>query len=79
MILYSAQFLSFPGFSGDKFKIPGFSRAFHDQNKNPGFSKISREGGVRTLKCIVSTDEDPSLRIQSLAIINSRSVSTKLN
>ena len=28
---------------------------------------------------IISTDEDPSLRIESSAIINLRSVSTKLN
>ena len=29
--------------------------------------------------CIISTDEDPSLRIESSAIINLRGVSTKLN
>ena len=29
--------------------------------------------------CIISTDEDPSLRIESFAIINLRGVSTKLN
>ena len=28
---------------------------------------------------IISTDEDPTLRIESFAIINLRSVSTKLN
>ena len=31
------------------------------------------------LNCIISTDEDPSLRIESSAIINLRGVSTKLN
>ena len=31
------------------------------------------------LLCIISTDEDPSLRIESSAIINLRGVSTKLN
>ena len=31
------------------------------------------------LLCIISTDEDPSLRIESSAIINLRDVSTKLN
>ena len=29
--------------------------------------------------CIISTDEDPSLQIESSAIINLRGVSTKLN
>ena len=29
--------------------------------------------------CVISTDEDPSLRIESSAIINLRGVSTKLN
>ena len=29
--------------------------------------------------CIISTDEDPSLRIESSAIINLHGVSTKLN
>ena len=28
---------------------------------------------------IISTDEDPSLRIESIAIVNLRGVSTKLN
>ena len=32
-----------------------------------------------TLPTIISTDEDPSLRIESSAIINLRGVSTKLN
>ena len=32
-----------------------------------------------TTKTIISTDEDPSLRIESSAIINLRGVSTKLN
>ena len=31
------------------------------------------------IMCIISTDEDPSLRIESSAIINLRGVSTKLN
>ena len=31
------------------------------------------------LQSIISTDEDPSLRIESSAIINLRGVSTKLN
>ena len=31
------------------------------------------------MKIIISTDEDPSLRIESSAIINLRGVSTKLN
>ena len=31
------------------------------------------------LLCIISTDENPSLRIESFAIINLRGVSTKLN
>ena len=31
------------------------------------------------IQCIISTDEDPSLRIESSAIINLRGVSTKLN
>ena len=33
----------------------------------------------RIIKGIISTDEDPSLRIESSAIINLRGVSTKLN
>ena len=31
------------------------------------------------IQCIISTDEDPSLRVESSAIINLRGVSTKLN
>ena len=34
---------------------------------------------VDTPRIIISTDEDPSLRIESSAIINLRGVSTKLN
>ena len=34
---------------------------------------------VLTIRIIISTDEDPSLRIESSAIINLRGVSTKLN
>ena len=34
---------------------------------------------ILVLLCIISTDEDPSLRIESSAIINLRVVSTKLN
>ena len=34
---------------------------------------------VLIILCIISTDEDPSLRIESSAIINLRGVSTKLN
>ena len=34
---------------------------------------------VLIIRRIVSTDEDPSLRIESSAIINLRGVSTKLN
>ena len=35
--------------------------------------------GVNSNSRIISTDEDPSLRIESSAIINLRGVSTKLN
>ena len=34
---------------------------------------------IQLNQCIISTDEDPSLRIESSAIINLRGVSTKLN
>ena len=34
---------------------------------------------VLIIRRIISTDEDPSLRIESSAIINLRGVSTKLN
>ena len=34
---------------------------------------------ISTINSIISTDEDPSLRIESSAIINLRGVSTKLN
>ena len=37
------------------------------------------EGRVNSNSRIISTDEDPSLRIESSAIINLRGVSTKLN
>ena len=36
-------------------------------------------GRVNSNSRIISTDEDPSLRIESSAIINLRGVSTKLN
>ena len=38
-----------------------------------------KKGRVNSNSRIVSTDEDPSLRIESSAIINLRAVSTKLN
>ena len=39
-----------------------------------------KKGRVNSKKSrIISTDEDPSLRIESSAIINLRGVSTKLN
>ena len=38
-----------------------------------------RKGRVNSNSRIISTDEDPSLRIESSAIINLRGVSTKLN
>ena len=38
-----------------------------------------KKGRVNSNSCIISTDEDPSLRIESSAIINLRGVSTKLN
>ena len=38
-----------------------------------------RKLSIRKLSIIISTDEDPSLRIESSAIINLRGVSTKLN
>ena len=34
---------------------------------------------ILVLSAIISTDEDPSLRIESSAMINLRGVSTKLN
>ena len=37
------------------------------------------KGRVNSNSRIISTDEDPSLRIESSAIINLRGVSTKLN
>ena len=38
-----------------------------------------KKGRVNSNSRIISTDEDPSLRIKSSAIINLRGVSTKLN
>ena len=38
-----------------------------------------KKGRVNSNSRIISTDEDPSLRIESSAIINLRGVSTKLN
>ena len=38
-----------------------------------------RKLGSSSVLIIISTDEDPSLRIESSAIINLRGVSTKLN
>ena len=38
-----------------------------------------KKGRVNSNNRIISTDEDPSLRIESSAIINLRGVSTKLN
>ena len=40
---------------------------------------IYKKGRVNSNSRIISADEDPSLRIESSAIINLRSVSTKLN
>ena len=40
---------------------------------------LSKKGRVNSNSRIISTDEDPSLRIESSAIINLRGVSTKLN
>ena len=40
---------------------------------------IRKLGSSSVLIMIISTDEDPSLRIESSAIINLRGVSTKLN
>ena len=40
---------------------------------------LSKKGRVNSNSRIISTDEDPSLRIKSSAIINLRGVSTKLN
>ena len=38
-----------------------------------------KKGSVNSNSRIISTDEDPSLRIESSGIINLRGVSTKLN
>ena len=40
---------------------------------------MCKKGRVDSNSRIISTDEDPSLRIESSAIINLRGVSTKLN
>ena len=40
---------------------------------------LSSKGRVNSNSRIINTDEDPSLRIESFAIINLRGVSTKLN
>ena len=40
---------------------------------------IIAELSIIIISIIISTDEDPSLRIESSAIINLRGVSTKLN
>ena len=40
---------------------------------------IYKKGRVNSNSRIISTDEDPSLRIESSAIVNLRGVSTKLN
>ena len=40
---------------------------------------IYKKGRVNSNSRIISTDKDPSLRIESSAIINLRGVSTKLN
>ena len=41
--------------------------------------KLGSSSVLIILYCIISTDEDPSLRIESSAIINLPGVSTKLN
>ena len=41
--------------------------------------KLGSSSVLIILLCIISTDEDPSLWIESSAIINLRGVSTKLN
>ena len=41
--------------------------------------KLGSSSVLIILNGIISTDEDPSLRIESFAIINLRGVSTKLN
>ena len=43
------------------------------------FILIIKKGRVNSNSRIISTDEDPSLRIESSAIINLRGVSRKLN
>ena len=40
---------------------------------------LVRSSSVLIIASIISTDEDPSLRIESSTIINLRGVSTKLN
>ena len=41
--------------------------------------ELARSYPIELADRIISTDEDPSLRIESFAIINLRGVSTKLN
>ena len=43
------------------------------------FFLLKKKGRVNSKSRIISTDEDPSLRIETSAIINLRGVSTKLN
>ena len=43
------------------------------------YTYMYKKGRVNSNSRIISTDEDPSLRIESSAIINLRGVSTKLN
>ena len=45
------------------------------------FTKLTSygQGRVNSYSRIINTDEDPSLRIESFAILNLRGVSTKLN
>ena len=47
--------------------------------KNAKVKAAFKKGRVNSKSRIISTDEDPSLRIESSAIINLRGVSTKLN
>ena len=45
----------------------------------PSQVRMYKKGRVNSNSRIIRTDEDPSLRIESSAIINLRGVSTKLN
>ena len=52
----------------------------HHVNLRPqNFRSVSSDLHQVLIMRIISTDEDPSLRIESFAITNLRSVSTKLN